>query len=204
MLDLFRRLVSSSVLILILFLLLYFAFQPLLQYFVSLIIASFACIAIWEYVQLVKAKGSHPSVFLLIPLGLVQVLSFSFATQCSQCNSLPIFVFFLNFFILFAAHFKETQDAIVKLATSFFALLYIAVPMGMVLGVLYMRDLDGRWWIAYLLIVTKITDIGGYVAGNLMGRHKLAPHISPKKTIEGGVLGLCFALLSSYLFVTFG
>jgi phosphatidate cytidylyltransferase len=72
--------------------------------------------------------------------------------------------------------------------------------MGMILGVLYMEGVDGRWWITYLLVVTKITDIGAYFGGNLWGRRKLAPNISPKKTIEGAVVGLGCAVLASFIF----
>jgi phosphatidate cytidylyltransferase len=72
--------------------------------------------------------------------------------------------------------------------------------MGMILGILYSKGVDGRWWIAYLLVVTKITDIGAYFAGSLWGRRKLAPNISPKKTIEGAIVGLACALTASFVF----
>jgi phosphatidate cytidylyltransferase len=73
--------------------------------------------------------------------------------------------------------------------------------MGMVLGILYLTGgQDGRWWMAYLLCVTKITDIGAYFAGSLWGRLKLAPHISPGKTIEGAIFGLACALGASFAF----
>jgi phosphatidate cytidylyltransferase len=73
--------------------------------------------------------------------------------------------------------------------------------MGMVLGILYFgHGQDGRFWIAYLLIVTKIADVGAYFAGNLWGKKKLAPTISPKKTVEGAICGLICAMLVSYGF----
>ena len=72
--------------------------------------------------------------------------------------------------------------------------------MGMILGILYMSGVDGRFWVTYLLVVTKITDVGAYFAGNLWGRRKLAPNISPKKTIEGAVFGLVCACGASFLF----
>ena len=71
----------------------------------------------------------------------------------------------------------------------------------MLLGILYLPTVDGRWWIAYLLTVTKITDIGAYFAGSLWGKRKLAPSISPKKTIEGAVFGLGCAVAASWVFL---
>jgi phosphatidate cytidylyltransferase len=61
----------------------------------------------------------------------------------------------------------------------------------------------GRGWIAYLLVVTKITDIGAYFAGSLWGRRKLAPQISPGKTVEGAIFGLASAVSASYVFHLF-
>jgi phosphatidate cytidylyltransferase len=114
-------------------------------------------------------------------------------------------MFLLAILILFALHFREKTGAIIDLAVSTFGLLYIALPLGMMLGILYlpMKD-DGRMWIAFLLAVTKFTDIGAYLGGSLWGRRKLAPNISPAKTIEGAVFGLISAMVVSYLFYVVG
>src|SRR3990167_5975322 len=106
--------------------------------------------------------------------------------------------------ILFAMHFREKEGAIVNLAVSAFGLAYIAVPVGMILGILYFPHDDGRLWIAYLLVVTKVTDMGAYFGGNLWGKRQLAPRISPKKTVEGAVCGLVCAVLASFVFYLVG
>ncbi|MDB6147734.1 MAG: hypothetical protein JWO45_1398, partial [Spartobacteria bacterium] len=49
----------------------------------------------------------------------------------------------------------------------------------------------------YLIAVTKFSDMGAYLTGMAIGRHPLIPHISPKKTWEGFVGALAFALLAS-------
>jgi len=51
-----------------------------------------------------------------------------------------------------------------------------------------------------VVLVTKSSDIGAYFAGHALGRHKLAPKISPNKTIEGAVGGLLLpALVAMWL-----
>ena len=62
---------------------------------------------------------------------------------------------------------------------------------------------DGRFWLVYLLAVTKISDVGAYFGGKFFGRHKLAAKISPNKTIEGAVIGLICSIAMSYLFYLF-
>lgn len=198
--DLYRRLVVGPIAIAVVACVLFFAFQPVFQYIVAALVALLAGVAIWEYEQFVKAKGGQMIMPALIALTVCEVGAFFFAAQNSDFISLPIIVFFIGFLILFALHFGEKDGAIVDLAVSSFGLLYIAVPMGMVLGILYAPGVDGRWWIAYLLVVTKITDIGAYFAGSLWGKRKLAPNISPKKTIEGAIFGLACALAASFFF----
>lgn len=47
----------------------------------------------------------------------------------------------------------------------------------------------GLWMMVYVLITTMCTDMGAYQVGSLIGKHKLCPTISPKKTIEGAIGG---------------
>ncbi len=200
MTDLHRRFVVSVISIAVVVCLLVFAFNPIFQYLVAAIVAALAGIAIWEYEQFAKAKGGRMILPGLIILTVIEVLSFFISAEHQWLASMPIIIFFIAFLVLFALHFGEKDGAVVDLAVSSFGLLYIAVPMGMILGILYMNGVDGRWWITYLLVVTKITDIGAYFAGSLWGRRKLAPNISPKKTIEGAVFGLACAVLASFIF----
>lgn len=49
---------------------------------------------------------------------------------------------------------------------------------------------NGRWLLLLAILIVALADIGGYFAGNLMGRRKLAPLVSPGKTWEGFMGGL--------------
>ena len=60
----------------------------------------------------------------------------------------------------------------------------------------------GRWLVFYLIAVVKFTDIGAFVIGSRLGRHKLILRISPGKTWEGFIGGVAVGLLVS-LFVFF-
>lgn len=51
---------------------------------------------------------------------------------------------------------------------------------------------EGRDWLLYALFVTFAADTGAFFVGKLLGRHKMAPTISPGKTWEGFVGGLAF------------
>jgi phosphatidate cytidylyltransferase len=81
-------------------------------------------------------------------------------------------------------------------AMTLFGVLYL----GLTLGTLSMTRLlpQGEWLIFFLLLVTWASDTGAYYVGTLYGRHRLAPMISPKKTVEGLVGGLIGAIIVAY------
>lgn len=63
---------------------------------------------------------------------------------------------------------------------------------------------NGRWLLLLAILVVVLADLGGYFAGNLLGRHKLAAMVSPGKTWEGFIGGLALqGLLIMVLKISF-
>lgn len=77
---------------------------------------------------------------------------------------------------------------------NFTAHLIFAVPGGF--DVPGKVSAPGAFLLLWLLAVTKFTDMGAYITGSLIGRHKMIPHISPAKTWEGFIGALLFAQLA--------
>lgn len=46
---------------------------------------------------------------------------------------------------------------------------------------------DGPYWVVFVLAIGMVGDTAGYFVGKYLGRHQLAPLVSPKKTVEGAV-----------------
>ncbi|WP_100158754.1 phosphatidate cytidylyltransferase [Proteus columbae] len=61
----------------------------------------------------------------------------------------------------------------------------------------------GAWWLLYVMLLVWAADSGAYAFGRLMGKHKMAPKVSPGKTLEGLVGGLITAGVASWLFTYF-
>ncbi|HET7282141.1 MAG TPA: phosphatidate cytidylyltransferase [Sphingomicrobium sp.] len=63
------------------------------------------------------------------------------------------------------------------------------------LALLWIRERAGLNLLVWAFVVTWATDIGAYFAGRSFGKHKLAPAISPNKTVEGLVGGIAAATI---------
>ena len=160
---------------------------------VASVIGLAAVAALWEYVQLASKKGIRLSFIVLAICGFVQVFSFPISP------SLAAWSFFGATMLLFLWHFRQREGAIADLGGSLFALLYISVPLGMAAALFYLPT-GGVLWVAYLIAVVKSSDIGAYFGGHLLGRRRLAPAISPGKTVEGALCGFLCALGVAILF----
>ena len=77
------------------------------------------------------------------------------------------------------------------------------IPLFGAFGVLLVYPEDGRWRVLCLMLGVVFSDIGGYAAGVLFGKHPMVPAISPKKSWEGFAGSLIFGTAASVLAVTF-
>jgi phosphatidate cytidylyltransferase len=100
--------------------------------------------------------------------------------------------------------YRQPGAVLANLAISIFAVTFVAVSMSLLAALRFLGD--NRWGMAALLtmvLVVKFSDTGQYTFGRLFGRHKLAPKVSPGKTIEGAVGGMLTACLVAWLSFTY-
>lgn len=82
----------------------------------------------------------------------------------------------------------ESGSGFAGIGVSLAAAIWIGAPAGM-LAQLH-RGMFGREMVVFLFAVVWMNDTGAYYAGRRFGRRKLAPRISPGKTVEGAIGGL--------------
>ncbi len=94
----------------------------------------------------------------------------------------------------------DGENTFFELAMGVFGFVYCVVLFSFV-GKILALDLrstagepSAAWYIVYLLVVTKLTDIGAYLVGSVFGRDKMIPHVSPAKTWQGFAGALLFAM----------
>lgn len=92
---------------------------------------------------------------------------------------------------------ETRQTATVTMSTTILGTAWIALGLG---HVLLLRDVPehGRLAVFTVLLAVFADDTAAYLIGRLVGRHKLAPSLSPGKTWEGFVAGTAAAILVSF------
>ncbi|MBN2300196.1 MAG: phosphatidate cytidylyltransferase [Acholeplasmataceae bacterium] len=108
--------------------------------------------------------------------------------------TIPIFTLILLSFLVLFRDFNGEDVGKALMVINYVGLGAASIVILRVLGVRF---------IVYLLLITSLTDIFAYIFGMKFGKHKLAPHISPKKSWEGAIAGTIFATIFASLFALF-
>jgi phosphatidate cytidylyltransferase len=161
---------------------------------VVVVVAVIALLTTQEFLKLAESYGVQPLrkpiygfvmlFFLLMLLNLGQdkpLLSTEiFGVIAAFAGSIAAFVF-----LTIAMRREDLRTGYPAAAASAFAIAYISVPLAMLVQL--RQQWAGAFLILYLLLVVWAGDIFAYFVGKAVGRHLMAPLVSPKKTWEGAV-----------------
>ena len=174
-----------------------------------LLIGTIGMVALWEfYTMLDNKKLPNFKIIGMICGGVFICGSFFYFSRTGGHESYDFeaAVLVLFMMVVFARQmFQLTRDIspLETMAFTLFGLLYVLWLFNFVTKIVYVvphppGQVMGHFYVLYLIVVTKFSDMGAYVTGSLIGKHPLIPHISPKKTWEGFFGALGFSLLGSY------
>lgn len=131
------------------------------------------------------------------PMGTLSMCLGVAVVAMSVLHQSPVVLLTLLFFVpmLFVAELtRGEQRPLENIATTLFGLLYTAVPMALMMLVGFV----GSEWeparVLAIIFIVWINDIFAYLVGCSIGKHKMCPTISPKKSWEGFFGGLIFAV----------
>jgi len=176
------------------------------------LLAVFSTLAQYEFNNLLEKCGLPPWKWATLALGFAMVLQAGLNLKCGYyLPSLMAVALTLG-----ALSCAQNPTAHNRLAGSVLSIAYVPGMMmfyGFILGFWSLipalqsydyPDQAGIYMAIWVIAVAKFTDVGGYLVGRAIGRHKLAPSISPGKTWEGVVGGLALAIVVGMLSWKFG
>ena len=190
-LDMRKRIIASAVLLPILFLVLYAAPKWATAVMFSLIsgLAAFELLYGTGLVRHMRLTAYSVLFAVLVPL------------WC-QFGSNPIWgragllLFLLLMFM--EMMLSDLRLKLGKVAICVMAALVLPYLLSSVVRIMIMTD--GRYLVLIPFAVAFLSDTGGYFIGCRFGTHKLAPEISPKKSVEGVFGGIAFAVIGMLLY----
>lgn len=149
-----------------------------------------------EYVKILEHKGFYPSLkIILASEALLAVITYFDRTDL-VAGALTLCTFAAFMWVLF----RGRQPYIANVATTLLGFVYCGYfPLQLQL----LRDSssvefhDGLGFVVMMFTAILLTDVGCYYAGTKFGKHKLAPVVSPNKTIEGSIGGMISAIIGA-------
>lgn len=158
----------------------------------------FTILGVVEFHSLVdKSVSKKTSVVplvtdLLASVALVLGMSYSLAFLA---------IFILCLIVRLIAQLYIHEDApLVRLAYSYMGVFYIALPLGLLGFIMEMLGEDiAKALLLTMFVMIWLNDTGAFLVGSSMGRHKLFPSVSPKKSWEGAIGGVIFSIGAAFV-----
>ncbi|WP_392566358.1 phosphatidate cytidylyltransferase [Utexia brackfieldae] len=198
---LMQRLITALVLIPCVVMALFFLPLP---YFSAVIIL--VCgLAMWEWTQFLGIK--RPNMRGLCALiGMIVLAVMTYFIPFSWFNNLIVYslelalVWWLVALILVITYPKTARiwqnSVLLKSVFGFCTIFPFFTSLLALRSLLYIfNPYIGAFWVLYVLVLVWATDSGAYFAGRFFGKHKLAPHVSPGKTVEGFIGGVLTSVI---------
>lgn len=160
----------------------------------ALAVAGIVVLTIHEYATIIKAYGIEPMTKLCYAASIMAVISVSFASSGLAIGYPPPrgITFSPGWLVLLPFIFgapvvfrREMKMALPAAASSAFGVFYIAIALSLLIPI---RNSSGsEYLVVFVLFSVWAGDISAYYVGRAIGRHKLAPIVSPNKSWEGAI-----------------
>ncbi len=170
-------------------------------------------LSIWEYLNLalVETKGRRDItrkilglVLGLIPFAIVALLKLNLIVgqaEFAPYASLLVFPFLFLAFIY--ELYTASEKPFANIGILLLGVVYIGIPFALLVLVAFDNSTFNPNIVFGLLLMTWANDTGAYLVGSQIGRNKLFPRISPKKTWEGSIGGILVTFLVAFLLYQF-
>jgi len=156
-------------------------------------IALIAALALYEFLILGRRKGYALPVPLCIAVMLFVVGAFVFEPISVEMGVFLALLLIPAWYVISSA---GLDDALPSSAIAVLATLYVGMLGGSLIRL--RNDFAVGWKLVFfLLLVVWLGDAGAYYVGKNLGRHKLSPRISPKKTVEGLAGGVAVSIITA-------
>jgi phosphatidate cytidylyltransferase len=148
--------------------------------------------------EIVTQWTKTKNVTASFPLVALSILAMTVSSVVYGLTGLVISLIVSTLINMLYAYFSRKQSSFRSVfGILFFAFSYLGIFGS--LAMLMLRTEDGAGRVFLFIAITALSDTGGYLTGILIGKHRIAPNISPKKSYEGLAGSIIFASLFASL-----
>ena len=194
-----KRAITSAVILALTLILV--IFSDLIVY--PIVLAVLSMVAVRE---ILKVMGSHKRWLVAIPAYL---LSFAFpicayfvTPGIAKGFMLSVFcaIFVYLLWLMAISVFSKGKISFNAISEMFVSVIYVTVSFTSLSLLRYLDKETGAFNIGLVFMVAWVCDVFAYLVGSIIGKHKLIPEISPKKTVEGAMGGIVFTAAACLLY----
>lgn len=160
-----------------------------------------ALFTVYEFLKTFKGRARPHVSFSLVISAIVYAVIALHSLQVITDIYLTLLI--IPVLALFALElFRHKKTPFLNIAVSLVAMVYVVMPLALLNNIYhfgFLTDSETFQFILTFFILVWVNDTGAYVTGLLIGKHKLLPSVSPKKTWEGFFGGAFLALVIGWL-----
>lgn len=157
----------------------------------------FIAIGLFEFFTMLENKKIMIYKYVGIAIGMAIPLSIAFRFELTKGWEFLLIVIAVLSLIVMQFRRRDSSGTVVGISTTIFGILYISWFLSFLVKIRYMED--GVGLLCSVLLMTKLGDIGAYLIGSRFGKTPLVPRISPKKSLEGAIGGICFSIGGAFI-----
>lgn len=153
-----------------------------------LLIALLGLGAQYEVYAILRQTGAAPRSAVGLVAGALLLGAIHFPDRVDLPPAAPwVALAWVAVLLTLLARPLQNQAWVLRLST-LFGVLYVPFLLGFL--VILAREPQGLWAALWVVVATKFTDVGGLLIGVPFGKHKIAPNVSPAKSVEGCIGGI--------------
>ena len=183
------------------------------SYLFYILIGALGVVGYWEYLRMLGHQGKAFAALrtwsLAVAAGYLIACFVHFErlgrSGFGAVEAASIFLCVAGSFAVLLPFKIDGRRTIEQISQTAFGFVYVMILFAFLAHLIYLPHESakgqpaGGFYLLFVLVVTKFTDMGAYLTGTLIGKHKMIPHISPGKTWQGFGGAIFFAVLGGFI-----
>lgn len=180
------------------------------DWYFTAVVAAIAALTAHEFYNLVTDRAGRPLAWLGVPAAVLLVLIAAYEPSFHVWGNRALSLLLLLGLVAvgFSIFDRSTNQPLLSATATVSGVLYTGGTLSFALllrnlpeirGAMPVRPIEGFLLVMLPVAVTALSDTASYFVGKRFGRRRLAPRLSPGKTIEGSIGGLAGAVVTGYV-----